>query len=184
MIFVRVRRLSAYFYSRPCGRGDGGRKTSFSAFRYFYSRPCGRGDFCSSEMLPAMSFISTHAPAGGATPEFCVTPPSCAHFYSRPCGRGDQVYRRGRISGTISTHAPAGGATGDDDAQHWRYLFLLTPLREGRRGQLFRRRISMISTHAPAGGATRSRATSGSPRKHFYSRPCGRGDLLASLLFA
>ena len=58
-------------------------------------------------------------------------------------------------------------------------LFLLTPLREGRRHHAHDGRYNLhISTHAPAGGATRS----GSARSHsswyFYSRPCGRGDLL------
>ena len=57
-------------------------------------------------------------------------------------------------------------------------LFLLTPLREGRRkistGQVSARDIS---THAPAGGATE--LSSGTVRGaiNFYSRPCGRGDL-------
>ena len=56
------------------------------------------------------------------------------HFYSRPCGRGDPV--------ELWPIPP-----------HW--IFLLTPLREGRPEQ--RRAavvIDTISTHAPAGGAT------------------------------
>ena len=55
----------------------------------------------------------------------------------------------------ISTHAPAGGATAA--IIDWRYgvTFLLTPLREGRRGsRAGRGRRGSISTHAPAGGAT------------------------------
>ena len=35
----------------------------------------------------------------------------------------------------------------------------------------------IISTHAPAGGATMCHKASGLHRDHFYSRPCGRGDL-------
>ena len=55
--------------------------------------------------------ISTHAPAGGATPEQC--------HYRRLC--------------YISTHAPAGGATSSLFAVLiGGTSFLLTPLREGR----------------------------------------------------
>ena len=79
-------------------------------------------------------FISTHAPAGGATSVEWPGRSCWAYFYSRPCGRGDQLeyprrhcavyfYSRpcGRgdlvrigvadVIGDISTHAPAGGAT-------------------------------------------------------------------------
>ena len=85
-------------------------------------------------------------------------------------------------------------------------VFLLTPLREGRhctRYIAFRREA--ISTHAPAGGATvrtevakmeviaflltplregrqRRRRRPRDKRKHFYSRPCGRGDALDRVL--
>ena len=77
--------------------------------------------------------ISTHAPAGGATPalpalsqahcNFYSRPcgrgdPACARlrrklvdFYSRPCGRGDAIVRNIDCPIQISTHAPAGGAT-------------------------------------------------------------------------
>ena len=78
--------------------------------------------------------ISTHAPAGGATPPSAAFPPPYTHFYSRPCGRGDVFIMTQYFT----------------DCK-----FLLTPLREGRRitakldhGKEF------ISTHAPAGGAT------------------------------
>ena len=56
----------------------------------------------------------------------------------------------------ISTHAPAGGATarGKLPPELGR-LFLLTPLREGRPAAV---------CMAP-------------PGRHFYSRPCGRGDV-------
>ena len=55
-------------------------------------------------------FISTHAPAGGATDD--VVPPP------------DEV--------VISTHAPAGGATVYQRKAVAARKFLLTPLREGR----------------------------------------------------
>ncbi len=57
------------------------------------------------------------------------------YFYSRPCGRGDAVCGRGGVIWrNISTHAPAGGATPVLMGRSIRnILFLLTPLREGRR---------------------------------------------------
>ena len=58
--------------------------------------------------------ISTHAPAGGATLRRLHFLAFLHDFYSRPCGRGDVK----------------GGSTGN--AQR---LFLLTPLREGRRSK-------------------------------------------------
>ena len=121
---------------------------------HFYSRPCGRGDTESTRSLSASS-ISTHAPAGGATPHengrphcrysFLLTPlregrpfpiteaASSSYFYSRPCGRGDQSRLPSPCWCRISTHAPAGGAT---NARGLPYFLL------------------HISTHAPAGGAT------------------------------
>ena len=59
------------------------------------------------------------------------------------------------ITNRISTHAPAGGAT-TGVKQECKFLkFLLTPLREGRPVR-----------QLPARPVLR----------HFYSRPCGRGD--------
>ena len=100
--------------------------------------------------------ISTHAPAGGATPacsaistfapsRFLLTPlregrrsssparQAQIYFYSRPCGRGDAISApaSGPVYG-ISTHAPAGGATETSKAKTLINPFLLTPLREGR----------------------------------------------------
>ena len=79
----------------------------------------------------------------------------------------------------ISTHAPAGGAT----FVGWNAAapvtsFLLTPLREGRRRRVicFAHQF-FISTHAPAGGATRATSRTFCRVGHFYSRPCGRGDI-------
>ena len=124
--------------------------------------------------------ISTHAPAGGATAQ---NPP------------GLRLH-------VISTHAPAGGATSSAAGslqRSWRFLltplregrledgqkklapnpFLLTPLREGRLG-LYRwdEKSEVISTHAPAGGATIRARLRRTRFANFYSRPCGRGDML------
>ena len=103
-------------------------------------------------------------------------------FYSRPCGRGDCIYLPEyweRLK--ISTHAPAGGATQSLLSESCReFLFLLTPLREGRLvdGQTLAR-VLFISTHAPAGGATRTFQLMTLRSRNFYSRPCGRGDTAA-----
>ena len=61
-------RTAAYFYSRPCGRGDHRhRPHRAEAVRHFYSRPCGRGDIRPVPRRILRRRISTHAPAGGAT---------------------------------------------------------------------------------------------------------------------
>ena len=123
--------------------------------KYFYSRPCGRGDFSGLIFLDYLRPISTHAPAGGATKSVGIRVYVDINFYSRPCGRGDEAAIKNRNIGYISTHAPAGGATWDGCTM----LF-----------------VASISTHAPAGGATSGTALSGPSQRHFYSRPCGRGD--------
>ena len=121
----------------------------------FYSRPCGRGDDVVYFIGHNVN-ISTHAPAGGATPLtfaalrqriFLLTPlregrqslriaplGKRYNFYSRPCGRGDKATtQEEHLDEIISTHAPAGGAT-------CRVVLQLI--------------YGIISTHAPAGGAT------------------------------
>ncbi len=103
------------------------------------------------------------------------------YFYSRPCGRGDKgINPDGKFFQSISTHAPAGGAT-ETGAEYAEAVdvFLLTPLREGRHSSCRPRfaRTTNISTHAPAGGATLTMGKNCLLLFHFYSRPCGRGDL-------
>ena len=144
----------------------------------FYSRPCGRGDCCGVAVFSTISFISTHAPAGGATYAERAIIEALFHFYSRPCGRGDHGLASAYVKLEISTHAPAGGAThrqhsdrtevhnfysrpcGRGDivpsfSNSTRLQFLLTPLREGRLTSPLKSSIwRYISTHAPAGGAT------------------------------
>ena len=143
----------------------------------FYSRPCGRGDALGPENRFAARHISTHAPAGGATSTRRISSPSCS-FLLTPLREGRRgAPRPGGVFDEISTHAPAGGATGVNDVviafdsisthapaggatRAGKYkntsgtVFLLTPLREGRRRRK-RRRLR---------------------RGNFYSRPCGRGD--------
>ena len=80
---------AAYFYSRPCGRGDNSVKNSFHNGK-----------------------ISTHAPAGGAT-IFTAKAGTQRQFLLTPLREGRPVGWVGSFVGaiTISTHAPAGGAT-------------------------------------------------------------------------
>ena len=151
------RRKRAYFYSRPCGRGDlqsdvllflGGiflltplregrpilRRISEIRKRISTHAPAGGATLAAKDCTLFM-WISTHAPAGGATrlPHHRRIPET--DFYSRPCGRGDLSGFRRRSAGRsrISTHAPAGGATpAPPRLRGLLALFLLTPLREGR----------------------------------------------------
>ena len=145
----------------------------------FLLTPLREGRRLTLEQLEMRVHISTHAPAGGATSGAGANGIARSHFYSRPCGRGDA---HGRTYGSfrqISTHAPAGGATPPLPGGPTTYSFLLTPLREGRRQHVFLKvRNGIISTHAPAGGATRGHFQPDIHNRHFYSRPCGRGDPL------
>ena len=104
--------LVPYFYSRPCGRGDGGRPESEKANAFISTHaPAGGATvvatfcchvlYCISTHAPAGGatygwhisnlriYISTHAPAGGATSPAYFFIPAPMYFYSRPCGRGD-----------------------------------------------------------------------------------------------
>ena len=145
------------FYSRPCGRGDQGRRRYAARRRHFYSRPCGRGDF-HAVLLSRADQISTHAPAGGATLA-AEDGYDGQHISTHAPAGGATCVRAFSFCGNriISTHAPAGGATrqqaskrlfsalyfysrpcGRGDYHDVRFSkkaarFLLTPLREGRR---------------------------------------------------
>ena len=166
-----------HFYSRPCGRGDAREAVLKLMTANFYSRPCGRGDQLFWRLQIVLHSISTHAPAGGAT--------------------GDTA--RYRLDIPISTHAPAGGATAlrsttsgivsiflltplregrrNCTALPWAFIpFLLTPLREGRLIRLNRGRcLGIISTHAPAGGATIGKADGSLTLSKFLLTPLREG---------
>ena len=124
-----------YFYSRPCGRGDAQRFHTRVGGKRFLLTPLREGRRCCRASLPRSvtflltplregrhahweeadwrEYISTHAPAGGAT---------------------GFSWLEGTIRLYISTHAPAGGATKSSArSRSARSRFLLTPLREGRR---------------------------------------------------
>ena len=187
------------FYSRPCGRGDVHRPASAHHLAISTHAPAG-GATRRLIHVRLVTNISTHAPAGGATLASTQTSDKSSNFYSRPCGRGDPACSCAQPDLPISTHAPAGGATLYPRIVDGEVLFLLTPLREGRRHmrvmstppiyhfysrpcgrgdhrrQAGLRRPDTISTHAPAGGATRAGVRAWLHADHFYSRPCGRGD--------
>ncbi len=146
--------------------------------RYFYSRPCGRGDGRAQPKQTLFLKISTHAPAGGATGSPCRPPRLPQNFYSRPCGRGDSsrkclsrfdfyFYSRpcgrgdscSRCCSSTDSHfysRPCGRGDSHPVEQVYSFtVFLLTPLREGRLHTSCLRILSF---------------------SYFYSRPCGRGD--------
>ena len=114
---------SSYFYSRPCGRGDQCEGTPLFFATYFYSRPCGRGDGGRPESEKANAFISTHAPAGGATvvATFCCHVLYCISTHA-PAGGATYGWHISNLRIYISTHAPAGGATSPA------YFFIPAPM--------------------------------------------------------
>ncbi len=128
-----------------------------------------------AEALP----ISTHAPAGGATrypPHIGRRERISTHA---PAG-GATFYTavmRGEIK--ISTHAPAGGATSSPASSPETATFLLTPLREGRPGAAVLREGAWTHFYSrPCGrGDLNGRVQHHAGARHFYSRPCGRGDV-------
>ena len=130
-------RAAQYFYSRPCGRGDRRRRVAGDKQRQFLLTPLREGRPALVNHNDAGRIISTHAPAGGATISSAPASGPRSNFYSRPCGRGDD-----QAEGFCAKMA----------------VFLLTPLREGRRSPE-RRNTGFLP--------------------YFYSRPCGRGDALS-----
>ena len=144
------------FLLTPLREGRRRRSSTTSISALFLLTPLREGRRGTIKRAASDLWISTHAPAGGATILQDHPASISPDFYSRPCGRGDNttVYVD-HVDDLISTHAPAGGATGRVVDLNGAELFLLTPLREGRlvseiEGFLF----AAISTHAPAGGAT------------------------------
>ena len=116
---------------------------------HFYSRPCGRGDRKRDPASCLCLYISTHAPAGGATrDQFCTTKILKLISTHAPAGGATRPARLYPRRGPISTHAPAGGATVKACIDYTKEQFLLTPLREGRpeRGTSWKPRSSFLLT--------------------------------------
>ena len=146
---------TAYFYSRPCGRGDHRRYAAAKIAGLFLLTPLREGRPHFKERRRGLLHISTHAPAGGAT-EGLAAVIGTIQFLLTPLREGrPEPYDNVLFPDLISTHAPAGGAT------------------QLRLGQTH---FQPISTHAPAGGATIWGRSCWQSLRHFYSRPCGRGD--------
>ena len=194
--------LSYNFYSRPCGRGDAERAAVAEAIAEFLLTPLREGRLKGGVVMSPINFISTHAPAGGASLYALLQSGGALYFYSRPCGRGDYSGINGLLRGHIFLLTPLReGRRTSRPVRQKPDRFLLTPLREGRqvlvRVKIHTNHISThapaggatcfpatgefelltISTHAPAGGATRARRSLLLRLMHFYSRPCGRGDV-------
>ena len=222
MKFLREYTISAH---APAGGATSPCPRSPRRGRHFYSRPCGRGDGGGARAAHGDVVISTHAPAGGATValsanalrevflltplregrlidfrttrsavgKFLLTPlregrrdprgswaRPAPYFYSRPCGRGDVSAPTRILQYPYFYSRPCGrGDQVQRSSQTVAQKFLLTPLREGRLVSspfcvVF---LSFLLTPLREG---RRRRPCG--RMHadldFYSRPCGRGDLV------
>ena len=196
--------LGGDFYSRPCGRGDGcpclpnsstkaflltplregrpGRRLSLERSNgNFYSRPCGRGDVPPGRALVlSAEFLLTPLREGRQERAGRLSPGNY-HFYSRPCGRGDAVCALdARVMVNFYSRPCGRGDTLPEKVTAAKFLFLLTPLREGR--PLYslpskESRSYFYSRPCGRGDPWQDARTRRSP--HFYSRPCGRGDVPA-----
>ena len=101
-------------------------------------------------------WISTHAPAGGATGAAAGRLCQRQNFYSRPCGRGDRQYRAQRIN--------------------WIHFYSRPCGRGDREPREVRAEIHDFYSR-PCGRGDRSSSPARQAQTYFYSRPCGRGDL-------
>ena len=109
-VFQQAGRECAYFYSRPCGRGDLPRLRDHLCSGCISTHAPAGGATTSDFASVERKLISTHAPAGGAT-GLLIAAARLAEFLLTPL-------REGR------PHAL--------ECLFRRALFLLTPLREGR----------------------------------------------------
>ena len=146
-----------YFYSRPREGGDCRQLTSRCRVpHYFYSRPREGGDPTRLAWPPAFPYISTHAPARGATvlgeKVYCIG----AISTHAPARGATEFYAVSMYPCfTISTHAPARGATQQLRSNPVSMLNFYSRPREG--GDSLQDGLWVphpISTHAPARGAT------------------------------
>ena len=167
----------AYFYSRPCGRGDVKSQRSPVQILPFLLTPLREGRLSVADVAALQNRISTHAPAGGATQQIHSWHRSQIHFYSRPCGRGDVKLRLSLMLKLNFYSRPCG--RGDDTVTAAKLAqgeFLLTPLREGRQGEnrIHFQLAKFLLTPLREGRLRRKLLKKANV--NFYSRPCGRGD--------
>ena len=155
-------RRPAYFYSRPCGRGDTPSLTSPSTVILFLLTPLREGRRKRPTQNPYPSrFLLTPLREGRHKTTFCLL--VLSNFYSRPCGRGDGVVLFDcvrRIDDFYSRPCGRGDA---------------------RRAILRSRRRDFYSR--PCGRGDMNCNTTRSHPLYFYSRPCGRGDIVRHAVY-
>ena len=145
------------FYSRPCGRGDGAPLQASRPAGQFLLTPLREGRPDAALQTDREDWISTHAPAGGATDGKFHIPLTQQEFLLTPLREGRRLHRRLHLAERypISTHAPAGGATLLGHFPHLALLhFYSRPCGRGDGNTREGGCRWSISTHAPAGGAT------------------------------
>ena len=143
------------FLLTPLREGRLGEPARRNGAYNFYSRPCGRGDRTAGDKIRiGTRFLLTPLREGRLECELKELLKNKISTHA-PAGGATARLQRPSTASRISTHAPAGGATAPWHACD---------------GSTF------ISTHAPAGGATLYLRRHSRPDRHFYSRPCGRGD--------
>ena len=148
---------------------------------YFYSRPCGRGDGGGARAAHGDVVISTHAPAGGATVALSANALREV-FLLTPLREGRRRPSRSRTSSALFLLTPLreGRRLASASVRLAALLFLLTPLREGRRCcEIFPLCTSFSFLLTPLREGRHEPLAEGIVRVNFYSRPCGRGDLCA-----
>ena len=82
--------MPSYFYSRPYARGDLKTGSRSGRSRPFLLTPLREGRHVTMMAKECVRYISTHAPARGATGSLLVPPACQPDFYSRPYARGDR----------------------------------------------------------------------------------------------
>ena len=170
----------------------------------FYSHPYTRGDHQTVERWKVRLHVSTHTPTRGATLHSIQFFLLLKCFYSHPYTRGDHIdyvekyaltgfyshpYTRGDVIGskvlttlTVSTHTPTRGATISFYIHCPCFMFLLTPLHEGRRNPLepFSHFKSFLLTPLHEGRRD-GVFINPADQLRFYSHPYTRGDAGFSL---
>ena len=145
-----------YFNPRPREGGDERSQMFQTVINAFQSTPPRGGRPVPLGPVIAITDISIHAPARGATYAGGAGSQSVIHFNPRPREGGDyHAYYYHTFQSQISIHAPARGATR-----------LVPDL-----GQ-----VAVISIHAPARGATWKSGCGWQIRRYFNPRPREGGD--------
>ena len=163
----------------PAGGATNPRVILTATTAYFNSRPCGRGDNIGNAYVIANNNISIHAPAGGATyGAWALYFVSIISIHA-PAGGATHSRRPRQTQRKISIHAPAGGATVSRSSMFCQNVFQFTPLREGRQNPLSQYCPCIYFNSRPCGRGDSDTSPMKAKDAYFNSRPCGRGDRLA-----